>query len=292
MLRRSLLLSPAILSAKPDPLPILRQAVILDEDNIAKLRQYVWKTEERAYRGKLSSGKLNSGKLGTGSLIRQQLYEVNALSGELYWRKLQQNEKDLSGVEAASETARLKRHLATYKDQLATYNDQLATYNDQLARPFDWRAERRFLDLLPNAHLLTYSGEDSIGGRPCHILTTKPRRGPAIGHPLAFILESFRFKLWIDQAEFHWVRGEYEALEPVQFTLHQLPLGRFSMPYSNQLIYQANMQKGSRVFFDLARNPEGTWIPNNHTIENAATYNQLRYFDFRKFTSESQLITY
>jgi hypothetical protein len=273
MLRRSFLLgpaihSPAMLSAKPDPLPILRQAVILDEDNIAKLRQYVWKTEERAYRG----------KVGKGSLIRQQLYEVNALSGELYWRKLQQNEKDLSGIEAASETARLRRHLATYKDQLA--------------RPFDWRAERRFFDLLPNAHLVTYSGEDSIAGRPCHILTTKPRRAPALGHPLAFILESFRFKLWIDQAEFHWVRGEYEALETVQFTLHQLPLGRFSMPYSNQLVYQANMQKGSRVFFDLSRNPEGTWILNNHTIENRNSYNQLRYFDFRKFTSESQLITY
>lgn len=272
MLRRSLILGcPALcpaLWAKPDPYAILRQAVTLDEENMAKLRQYVWNTEERAYRG----------KMGKGTLTRQQLYEVNALSGELYWRKLQQNEKELSGVEAASETARLKRHLATYKDQLA--------------RPFDWRAERQFLAFLPNAHSATYAGEELVNGRSCHLIVTKPRRAPVAGHPLAYILESVRFKLWIDQQEFHWVRAEYEAVEPIKFTLHQLPLGRFSMPYSNQLIYQAVMQKGSRVFFDLVRNAEGTWIVNNHTIENKASYNHLRYFDFRKFSSESQLITY
>lgn len=238
-----------------DPKTILDQSLTLDSANLDRLRSYVWTSEETSYRN--------------GKPTAQQRFEINLVSGALYWRKIESNGQPLTGRELEAERQRLADHLA---------------------RPgpgYNWRAEREYLDLLPQTHTVRSLGMETINGRPNHVLLTAPR--PDTGHPL---LRSFSYKLWIDQAELHWTRAEITTLRRVSWLLHQLPIGRLTYPYSNQVVNSGSLTSGAVTTIQLQRIPDGVWTLDTYETRNGPNYrNLLRYYNYRRFSSESQLLT-
>ena len=252
MTRRSAL---ALFFVNPDPYVILDQSVTLDKLNMEKLRGYVWSSEEKSY--------------SKGVLQRQQAYEINLVSGAMYWRRVDANGQPLTGAELAAERQRLARHLAAP------------------GPGFNWRAEREYLELLPRVHTARYLGEEMIDGRPNHLIETSP-------HPSATsrLLTALSYKLWIDKAELHWRRAEITVVKKVEWLLHQLAIGRISYPYSNNIVNQGSLKPGAKTTIELQRLPEGIWtLARYHTQSGKDFSNELRYFNYRRFTSESQLLT-
>jgi hypothetical protein len=249
MTRSSFLMLLASQPARPEVKVILDQSVTLDEGNLAKLRGYVWTSEEKSYK--------------KGQVTREQQFEINLVSGALYWRKL-----NVTGAELQAEQTRLAQHLANP------------------GKAYDWRNERRYLELLAETHDAKYLGEEVIAGRRNHVIATQPKPGVQ-----ARILGSFRYKLWIDAAELHWTRAEVEVVRNVSWLFHQLAIGRLSYPYSNNIVNTGDLRKGARTTTELQRLPDGVWTLAKHRTESGNFSNELRYFNYRKFASESQLIT-
>ena len=255
MTRRNALLLLAAQQPKPDPYVILDQSVTIDQTNLDKLRGYVWNSEERSF--------------FKGKLTRQQSYEINLVSGAMYWRRTESGGKPLSGQELAAERQRLASHL------------------EKPGPGYNWRSERQFLELLPKVHIATYLGQETINGRPTHLIETKPAVGVR-----AYLLNSFRYKLWIDEADLHWTRAEITVIRDVEWLLHQLAIGRISYPYSNNIVNQGKLRAGAKTTIELQRLPEGIWTLSRYLTEAGNDFsNELRYFNYRRFSSESQLLT-
>ncbi len=252
MTRRAalLLLSQAL---PVDPKVILDQSVTLDISNYQKLRGYVWNSEEQSF--------------VNGKLSRQQSYEINLVSGAMYWRKLADNGEPLTGKEAAAESERLQRHLRSPVTNL------------------NWRVERDHLELLPHSHRVKYLGEDQINGRPNHLIETQPLPGRH-----APLLAAFRYKLWIDKAELHWTRAEITVIRKVEWLLHQLAVGRISYPYSNNIVNTGQLKPGASRTMETERLADGVWTLSTVETHSGNFVNRLRYFNYRRFSSESQLL--
>lgn len=250
MTRRGML---ALLGARVDPAVVLDQSVTLDEGNFERLRGYVWTSEEKSE--------------SRGKVTRQQKFEINLVSGGLYWRKLEHNGKPLGGAEAEAERRRLESHLRNgVKTRVR-------------------REERDHLELLARAHSVKYLGEETIDGRANHVITTEPLKGNHM--PL---IAGLSYKLWIDQKELHWRRAEITFVKPVEWLLHQLDLGRICYPYSNQIVNTGKLGKGARQTVEMQRLEDGTWTLNRMRTEAGSFTNELRYSQYRRFASESQLL--
>ena len=255
MTRRTSLLMLAAQTAPPDPYVILDQSVTLDRANLERLRGYVWNSEETAW--------------SRGKIIRQQGYEINLVSGAMYWRKVEADGKPLTGKELESERQRLARHLANP------------------GPGYNWQEERQYLELLPKVHVATYVGTEKISGRLNHVIETRPNPDAR-----AKLLSSLRYKLWVDQADLHWTRAEITAIRDVRWLLHQLAIGRISYPYSNNIVNTGELRTGAKTTIEMQRLPEGIWtLARYETISGKNYRNELRYFNYRRFASESQLIT-
>jgi hypothetical protein len=263
--RRCLIAGALLLRANEgEPEEILRRAVVFDEANHLALRDYVWNSEEVSFRG--------------AKEIRQQKYEVNLISGSMYWRKLEQMRRPLEGVDAQAETNRLRRHLESARQEANAPGDN------------GWRFERAFLEEIPRLHRVERWTSSPWSGTPCHRARLVPKKGARSNHPFASFIASFRIEVWIDKDSLHWIHSEWEAVRKVSWRLRQLPLGRLSMVYSNGIVYQGELSKGGRFEWTLERIPRGPWVLAWYRTFAGNFRNELRYFNFRRFTAESELL--
>jgi hypothetical protein len=263
MNRRTLL---SFLAMAPrDARSILEAACSFDEGNLAKLRPYTWTSEETTTVG--------------GRVTRSQTYEINLVSGSLYWRLTKRNGDPISGIDAEAEQRRLERHLAQAKTVISRVAGAV------------WREERRYLDAIPLLQDYRYTGDEMRDGRNCHVIQTKPRRGQRHDRELFQLVESFAYKIWVDAREFQWVHAEINVEKRTKYLLHQLPLGRITFPYSNNIVNQADHAKGSRIEFSLLQLPGGAWTLDRYVTRYRDYQNELRYFNYRQFSTDSQLLT-
>ncbi len=253
-----------LLHGAEDAEAILARALSFDAENYRALRSYVWQSEEISYRGKRE--------------IRQQKYEVNLLSGSMYWRKLEQMHQPLRGADAEMEAQRLRRHLEGPRGA------------DGLPPDEGWRFERAFLEEIPKLHRIAKFEASSWESTPCYFFDLIPEKDPALRHPFAAFAASFRIRVWLSQENLQWVHSEWEAVKKVSWRMRQLPLGRLSMIYSNGIVYQGELGKGGRFAWTLTRIPNGPWTLASYQTSAGSFRNELRYFAFRRFSSESELL--
>lgn len=253
LLRRHLLALAAAPGLAADTREILTRSVALDIENLRKLQGYVWTSDERSSRA--------------GKQTRQQGFEINLVSGQMYWRLVELNGKPLDGQAKAAELARLKRHLTNP------------------APDNTWIEERRYIEALPPTHDAIYAGAERLNGRETHLITTRPKPGGS------GLLDSIAFKLWIDAEDYHWARVEMDYLRGARWRFHQFTVGRLTLPYSNNIVNSGDLPAGSKTTIELQRLPEGIWALSRHHTDYGGKYaNELRHFNFRRFASESQLI--
>jgi hypothetical protein len=258
MLRRLILAAPALaLRAASEPGEILQRATVFDTENYLALKSYIWYSESTGHRRK--------------RLIEQDKYEVNLISGSLYWRHLEHLGQPLNEADSKDELYRYRMHL-----QKAA---QSTIFESQ-----DWREERAAFTGFLHSHKIKRYELTSRDGLPCHYfqLEPNPRQAP--------YASGFRIEAWLEKESLHWVHSRWTAVRQVSWIFKQLFLGRISMLYSNNLLNQGTLFPGDSLQWTLHRIPDGPWTLDSYTILAGPYRKHLRYFDYRKFSAYSELI--
>lgn len=258
-----------MLAAASEPEDILGRAATFDVDNYLALRPYVWNSEELGFRN--------------GRETRQQKYEINMVSGAMYWRKLEHQHKPLNGQEAEQEATRLAQHLKEPRPA------------DGLPPDNGWRLERGFFADLPRLHRIDKFSQEDWQGLAVYRLRLKPIKDARSQNPNSAFASSFEIDVRLDRSSLHWVHADWRATRKVAWTFRQLTLGRLSMIYSNNIVYRATLSKNDSFFWTLQRltQPDqspGPWTLAEYQTQAGSYRNHLCYFNFRRYASESELI--
>lgn len=266
--RRSLLASSAF-AATNEAEDILARATSFDTENYLALKPYVWNSEELGHRNGLET--------------RQQKYEINMISGAMYWRKMESQHKPLKGAEAELESKRLTQHLKEPRPA------------DGLPPDNGWRFERAFYADLPRLHRIDKFSSEDWQGLPVYRLRLKPIKDARTQHPQSAFANSFEIEVLLEKNSLHWVHSEWRATRKVAWTFRQLTLGRLSMIYSNNIVYRATLDKKDHFHWTLQRLPgpsasPGPWALAEYETSAGTFRNYLRYFNYRRYASESELV--
>lgn len=259
MTRRELLALSAAAAPVDDWQALLARSITHDDDNFAALRSYVFEAYDvsRAPRNQRES----------------QSYEINLVGPGMYFRKMRHNDGALSEEEAKLEQARLRLHLTQPHG------------SDPNAQ---WRRERHVLEDWLQSHRFTFKGRRTLDHRSALVVESHPPRDAK--PDLAFFTNA-RCRLTIDEETGHWIEAICDISARTTFTLHQLLLGRLSLPYSPGLVNRADLPANSTFTIRLQRLEDGIWVPRHYRNERVGFLSELTFSKFRKFTSESQLLT-
>jgi hypothetical protein len=243
-----------------DAAEILRRSIEHDASNVERLKNYTFveRNEERMYDG---AGRVKSSE--------SQTYEILILAGRPWGRLIERNDKPLEPKDARREQEKLDRELARRKGGTASEDK-------------DRIESRRFLREVPQAFVLTIAGVEQIGGRPVWAISAMPRPGYRPKLPHGDVLTKVHGKIWIDQAEYQWVKVDAEAIAPLSFGLGLL-----------------RVAPGGTLHFEQTRVNDEVWLPSQAQIRADARVAyvhklraemDIRYRDYKKFQSDSRVL--
>ena len=163
-----------------------------DATNFERFKNYTFleRVEERRY-----------GRNGNLSSKEIQTYEFMVLGGRPYGKLVERDDKALPAKEARKEQEKLEKESAKRQRESAS---------DKAKEDKDRAEERRYLREVPEAFDLTIQGTEQIGGRPVWIIGAQPKSGYKPKIKRAEILTHLRGKIWVDQADYQWVKAEVD----------------------------------------------------------------------------------
>jgi len=259
-----LALSVSCLVCAQDATDIIRHSVERDATNFERFKNYTFleRAEERRY-----------GRSGNLSSKEIQTYEFMVLGGRPYGKLVERDDKPLPAKEARKEQEKVEKEAAKRQRESAS---------DKAKDDKDRAEERRFLREVPEAFVLTLQGTDQIGGRPVWIIEAQPKPGYKPKLKRAEILAHLRGKIWVDQADYQWVKAEVAVIDPISFGLGLVKL-----------------QSGAVLNFDQVRVNDEVWLPAHISVRADARLAYLRklreelditYRDYQKFQADSRVV--
>jgi len=245
----------------PDPQEIIRRSVGRDLLNFERLKNYTYteQDEERQYD---KSGHLKN--------TRRETYEILILGGRDYEKLIARDGKPLPEEEARKEQEKMDRELERRERESARDKEKLEKQRQQ---------QRKFLNEVPEAFDFKLLGEEPVSGKPAWVISAEPKPGYRARERLAKVIEKMRGKVWIDQAEYQWVKVEAETAETMSFGLGLLKIG-----------------PGSILNFEQTRVNDEVWLPASARIRVNARLALLKqvhdeidmqFRDYKKFSAES-----
>lgn len=133
---------------------------------------------------------------------------------------------------------------------------------------------------IPEAFKFTLAGEDVIGGRPAWKIRATPIR--SYSGPYAFLMRNMEGMLWIDKADYAWVRVEADTLGTVSFGW-----------------FLARIAKDSKMVFESSKVNDQLWAPSKISIRANARIaliksirldQEITFSRYRKFQSDSRIV--
>jgi len=263
-----LLAAACSLTAAQDPREIVRRSVQLMEHNLAIARNYTFL--ERAEIRELDS----DAHVKTRKIM---LYDVTMLEGSPYRRLVGKDDHPLSPEEERSEQKKLADSIA---------QRQKETPAERARRIADWekkrQREREPLDEVPDAFNFRIAGDAQIDGRDAWIVEGTPRPGYHARSTLAKLFPKFRGKLWIDKADYQWVKTEAEVTDNISWGL-----------------FVARLSKGARLDVQMTRVNDEVWLPKRIEAKVSARLALVKKYrieadtsfsNYRKFQVESRVV--
>jgi len=243
---------------------IIRHSVDRDAYNFERFKNYTFleRMEERRY-----------GRNGGLSSKEIETYEFMVLGDRPYGRLVERDDKPLSAKEARKEQEKLDKEQSKRQRESAS---------DKAKEDKDRAEQRAYLREIPEAFNLTVLGTEQIGGRPVWVIGAQPKRGYKPKLKRAELLTKLRGKIWVDQADYQWVKAEVEVIDPISFGLGLLRLA-----------------PGAVLKFEQVRVNEEVWLPSHIGIRADARVAYLRklreelditYRDYKKFQADSRIV--
>lgn len=206
------------------------------------------------------------------------LYDVTMLEGSPYRRLVGKDDQPLSPEDERNEQKKLADSIAQRRKE---------TPAERARRIADWerkrRREREPLDEVPDAFDFRIAGEAQIDGRDAWIVEGTPRPGYHARSSLAKFFPKFRGRLWIDKADYQWVKTEAEATGNISWGL-----------------FIARLSKGARLNVQMTRVNDEVWLPKRIEVKASARLALVKKFNieadtsfsnYRKFQVESRVVS-
>lgn len=259
-----MLLLVATVSYGQDAKEIVRESVQHDLLNFERLKNYTYvehdedKTLDRHGKVKKSD---------------KETYEVLILGGRDYERLIEKDDKPLSATEARKEAEKLDKEVERREHESASDKAKIAKERQE---------QRKFLDEVPEEFNFKLLGVEDVSGKPAWVISAEPKPGYQPKAKGAKLIAKMRGKIWIDQAEYQWVKVEAEATGTVSYGFGML-----------------RIDPGATVTFEQTRVNDEVWLPARASIRvngRAALLVpihdeiDMQFRDYRKFQAESQIV--
>jgi hypothetical protein len=261
------LLASGVLFAQ-DARDIVRKSVELDQSNWQRMKDYTW-IARRTDRILDSSGQVKSEKT--------EQWETVVIYGEPHHRMLERNGKPLSADDQRKEQAKLDQAVAKREQE---------THQQRVRRMAEFEKEREkdreFLREIPDLFDFKLLGDEKIDGHDVWVISATPKAGAQPKRGDAKPLLKVRAKVWIDKAEYQWVRLEAETTATISFGL-----------------FIARLNPGAKLIFEQERVNEEVWLPKRELVRGAARLGLVKklageeettWNNYRKFQVDSKVI--
>jgi len=252
-----------------DAREIIRKSVELDQVNWLRMKDYTWIAKETT-RSLDSKGKVKSEDTDK--------WETVVLYGEPHRRLLERNNKELTEEEKRKEQQKLDKAVAKLE------NETEAQRAHRLAEvEKDREKDREFLREVPELYDLKIIGEQKIDGLDTWVISATPKAGYQPRHGDAKALQKIQGKVWIDKAEYQWVRIEAETTGTISYGL-----------------FLARLNAGAKLLFEQTRVNDEIWLPKfEHVsgsgrlglVKKIALEQDLTWSNYRKFQVESKIVS-
>jgi hypothetical protein len=137
-------------------------------------------------------------------------YEEIMLAGSRYERLVAVDDKPLSPADEAKERRRFEKAIAERQQESPSEREhRVGQYQREIDRDHALTGE------LTKALDFTLSGKEMLGRHEVYVLKGTPRADYRPPNRYAKALTGMQGTLWIDAANFHWVKAEAEVVHPV-----------------------------------------------------------------------------
>jgi hypothetical protein len=247
-----------------DPLEIVRQSVARDWTDYASVKNYTYR-EHFDFRQYTRDGRLSND--------RTETHEILILGERPYERLIARDEHPLSESEARKEMEKLDREVAKREHESAA---RRAQYEKRRAE------DREFIREIPDAFTFRLDGVESVSGQPAWVIEAEPKAGYQAVQADAKMFAKIRAKIWIEQATYHWVKVDAQAVDALWFGF-----GLF------------RVAPGGTLHFEQTRVNDEIWLPSSILIRGDARMAlvkkvraefDIRYSGYEKFQSDSHIV--
>jgi hypothetical protein len=255
-------------ASQPDAREIVRKSVDLDQSNWQRMKDYTC-IARQTYRNLDSSGQVKSEKTDE--------WETVVIYGEPHRRMLKRDGKPLSPQDESKEQEKLDQAVAKREQE---------TPEQRVRREADHEKEREkdreFLREVPDLFDFKMLAEEKIDGHDVWVILATPKPGAQPKHGDAKPLLKVQAKVWIDKAEYQWVRLEAETTATISFGL-----------------FIARLNPGAKLIFEQTRVNDDVWLPKRQVVRGAARLGLVKklageeettWNNYRKFQVESKVV--
>jgi hypothetical protein len=244
-----------------DAREIVRKSVELDQLNWRRAQDYTWNV--RAVERQPKSQKIEA-------------WETVILYGQPHRRYTERNNKLLTAEELRKQREKLDKDVAKLRDETPQQKQNRLAQEEKRRQK-----DREFLLEIPELYNLHIDREDKIEGRDVWVISATPKPGYQPKHSDAKDLLKIKGRLWIDKAEYQWVRVEAETIATLTWGLF---IGRIN--------------PGARLLFEQTRVNDEIWLPKRSLVSGVGRIVgkkitlevEITWSNFRKFRVESNIV--
>jgi hypothetical protein len=253
---------------QPDARDIVRKSVELDQSNWQRMKDYTW-IARQTDRNLDSSGQVKSEKTDE--------WETVVIYGEPHRRMLKRDGKPLSAQDERKEQEKLDQAVAKRGQETPEQRARREADHEK-----EREKDREFLREVPDLFDFKMLGEEKIDGHDVWVISATPRPGAQPKHGDAKPLLKVQAKVWIDKAEYQWVRLEAETTATISFGL-----------------FIARLNPGAKLIFEQTRVNDDVWLPKREVVRGAARLGLVKklageeettWNNYRKFQVDSKVV--
>jgi len=255
-------------SGAQDAREIVRKSVELDQVNWLRMKDYTWIAHETE-RSLDSQGAVKSEK--------KQTWETLILYGEPHRRMLERDGETLPPDEQRKEQAKLDRVAAKLGQETPEQRQRrVAEYEKRREK------DRDFLREITDLYDFHLDGEEQVDGHAAWVISATPKPGYQPKRRDAKPLMKIQGRIWIDKAEYQWVRLEAETTGTISYGL-----------------FIARLNPGAKLVFEQTRVNDEIWLPKRESVSGSgrlglvkkiSLQQELIWSNYRKFQVESKVV--
>ncbi len=217
------------------------------------------------------------GSDGNVKSVNSSRWETVILYGQPVRRVLEKNGQPLDAAERRKQQEKFDKQTAKLeKESPAELARRQAKEDKERAD------ERKFLREIPDIYNFRIVRQDQVDGHDAWVISATPKPDYKPKNSDAKPLLKIKGEIWIDKAEYQWVKLDAETIDTISFGW-----------------FLARLSAGSKLEFEQARVNGQIWLPKREyvratarlgLIKKFAIEQELTWSDFHKFQADSKVV--